>query len=192
MAKVVVVNHLTLDGVMQAPGRPDEDPRGGFQQGGWASRRSDPEMDRLLGERMAGDWALLLGRRTYEDFAGFWPRQTNNPFTPVLNERTKYVVSTTLQEPLPWENSTLVRDVAEMLAAYEGPDLTVLGSGDLVQTLMRHDLIDEYLLMMHPLVIGSGRRLFPDGGVPAGLRLAGATTTGTGVIVANYAREDAR
>jgi dihydrofolate reductase len=192
MAKVVVVNHLTLDGVMQGPGRPDEDARGGFTEGGWAYRRSDPELDRMMGGRMAGDWALLLGRRTYVDFAGFWPRQTDNPFTPVLNKRQKYVVSTTLQEPLPWANSTPVRDVAEFLAAYTGPDLTVLGSGELIQTLMRYDLIDEYLLMIHPLVFGSGRRLFPDGGVPAGLSLAGATTTATGVIVASYAKEDSR
>lgn len=192
MTKIVVVNHLTLDGVMQAPGRPDEDPRGGFSEGGWAYRRSDPELETLMGGRMAGDWALLLGRRTYEDFAGFWPRQTDNPFTPVLNERRKYVASRTLQEPLPWENSTPVRDVVEFLAGYSGPDLTVLGSGDLIQTLMAHDLVDEYMLMIHPIVFGSGRRLFPDGGVPADLSLAGATATATGVIVASYAKEDSR
>jgi dihydrofolate reductase len=192
MTKIVVVNHLTLDGVMQGPGRPDEDPRGGFTHGGWAYRRSDPELDRLLGARMAGDWALLLGRRTYVDFAGFWPRQTGNPFTPVLNARQKYVVSSTLEDPLPWENSTVVRDVAEFVAGYSGPDLTVLGSGELIQTLMRHDLVDEYLLMIHPLVFGTGRRLFPDGGVPAGLRLKGASSTANGVIVATYEKEGSR
>jgi len=192
MTKIVVVNHLTLDGVMQGPGRPDEDPRGGFTQGGWAYRRSDPELDRLMGSRMAGDWALLLGRRTYVDFAGFWPRQTDNPFTPVLDERRKYVVSRTLEEPLPWANSTVVRGVAEFVTGYSGPDLTVLGSGELIQTLMRHDLVDEYLLMIHPLVFGAGRRLFPVGGVPADLRLTGARSTGNGVIVANYEREGTR
>ena len=189
MARVVVVNHVTLDGVMQGPGRPDEDRRGGFAQGGWAYRRADPELDRMMGERTAGEWALLLGRRTYEDFAGFWPRQTDSPFTAVLNERRKYVASRTLNEPLPWQNSTPVPDVQAFLAAYAGPDLTVLGSGELIQALMRHDLIGEYLLMIHPLVFGTGRRLFPDGVVPADLRLTGARSTANGVIVATYERE---
>ena len=108
MGTVVAVVHLTLDGVMQAPGRPDEDVRGGFEHGGWAAPYRDEVMNRVMGQGMASDGALLLGRRTYEDFAGFWPHQTDNPFTPVLDARTNYVVSTTLRDPLPWANSTLL------------------------------------------------------------------------------------
>jgi dihydrofolate reductase len=109
MSKVTVVNNLTLDGVMQAPGRPDEDPRGGFEHGGWAVPYNDSVMGKVMGERMAASTgALLLGRRTYEDFAGFWPNQTDNPFTEVLDNTQKYVASRTLREPLPWQNSTLL------------------------------------------------------------------------------------
>ena len=175
MARVVVTEHLTLDGVMQAPGRADEDDRGGFEHGGWGLPYGDQVMGEVLGAGMARDGAILLGRRTYEDFAGFWPRQKDNPFTPLLNRRRKYVASTTLTEPLPWSNSTLL----------DG-DLSVLGSGELVQSLMRRDLIDEYLLMIHPLVLGSGRRLFTDSGAFAALRLVDSRTTTTGVVIATY------
>jgi dihydrofolate reductase len=196
MAKVVVFTSLTLDGVMQAPGRPDEDTRGGFTHGGWALPYNDQVMASVLAENMAGAGPLLLGRRTYEDFHGFWPHQTDNPFTEVLNATRKYVASTTLAEPLPWANSTLLEgDAADAVARLKeqpGKDLTVLGSGQLVQSLRRRDLVDEYVLLIHPLVLGTGRRLFPDGGVPATLRLAGSTTTTTGVIIATYqVRRDA-
>jgi dihydrofolate reductase len=190
MSRVRVINHLTLDGVMQAPGRPDEDRRGGFEHGGWARPYGDEVMGRVMGEGMARRGALLLGRRTYEDFAAFWPKQRDNPFTPVLNERRKYVASRTLQEPLPWVNSTLLEgdaaDAVARLKQEQDHDLAVLGSGELVQTLMRRNLVDEYLLTIHPLVLGSGRRLFTDGGAYASLRLVDANTPTPGVVIATY------
>ena len=196
MSQVVVTNHLTLDGVMQAPGRPDEDRRGGFEYGGWAAPYGDEVMGRVMGERMAAGGALVLGRRTYEDFAAFWPNQTDNPFTPVLNETQKYVASRTLKGPLPWSNSTLLEgdaaDAVARLKEQSGKDLGVLGSGDLIQSLMRRDLIDSYVLTIHPLVLGTGRRLFGDAGAFAALRLVDTTTTTTGVIIATYERGERR
>jgi dihydrofolate reductase len=190
MSRLVVVNNLTLDGVMQAPGRADEDTRDGFAHGGWGAPYGDEVMGRVMGERMAGPGALVLGRRTYEDFASYWPKQTDNPFTPVLNERVKYVASTTLREPLPWSNSKLLQgDAARAIAKLKeqrDEDLAVLGSGELVRSLMRHDLVDEYLLNIHPLVLGAGRRLFPDDGTTAKLRLVDSTPTTTGVLIATY------
>jgi dihydrofolate reductase len=196
MRKVVVFTSLTLDGVMQAPGRPDEDTRGGFEHGGWALPYNDEVMGKVLADNMAGAGPLVLGRRTYEDFYGFWPKQTGNPFTEVLDSTRKYVASTTLAEPLPWRNSTLLEgDAADAVAGLKqqpGKDLTVLGSGELVQSLRRRDLVDEYVLLIHPLVLGTGRRLFPDGGGLATLRLTGSTATTTGVLIATYlARGDA-
>ena len=147
-------------------------------------------MARVMGERMAQPGALLLGRRTYQDFASVWPDRTDNPFTEVLDHRQKYVASRTLTEPLPWQNSTLLGgDAAEAVAALKqqpGPDLGILGSGELIQSLRRHSLIDEYVLLVFPLVLGSGRRLFPDGSPPAGLRLTRSDTTTTGVVIAAY------
>jgi dihydrofolate reductase len=190
LSKLVVNNNLTLDGVMQAPGRPDEDPRGGFEHGGWALPYNDEVMGRVMGERMAQSGALLLGRRTYEDFAGFWPNQKDNPFTEVLDKARKYVASTTLEEPLPWSNSTLLEgDTAEAVAKLKqepGKDIVVLGSGELVQSLRRHKLVDEYVLLIHPLVLGSGRRLFPEGSSSAALRLVDSVATTTGVVIATY------
>jgi dihydrofolate reductase len=191
MSKVVVNNNVTLDGVMQAPGRPDEDLRGGFEHGGWAQPYFDSVMASVAAERIAKGGALLLGRRTYEDFAAFWPNQTDdNPFTTVLNDFQKYVASTTLEEPLTWSNSTLLKgDAAEAVARLKeqpGKDLVVLGSGDLVQSLMRRNLVDEYVLLIHPLVLGSGRRLFTDGGSFVPLRLVDTTITTTGVVIATY------
>jgi dihydrofolate reductase len=190
MGKVVVNTSLTLDGVMQAPGRPDEDRRGGFEHGSWALPYFDPVMGGAAAEGMAKAPALLFGRRTYEDFFAVWPKRTGNPFTEVLNNLPKYVASTTLGEPLPWGNSTLLKgDAAAAVAALKGQadkDFVVLGSGALVQSLMRHNLIDEYVLSIHPLVLGSGRRLFPDGSPFAALRLVNTKTTTTGVVIATY------
>jgi dihydrofolate reductase len=190
MRTLTVFNSLTLDGVMQAPGRPDEDTRGGFAHGGWAAPYMDEVMGRVAAEGMAGPGALLLGRRTYQDFHSFWPHQTDNPFTEVLDNTRKYVASTTLAEPLPWRNSTLLEgDAAEAVARLKeqpGEDLTVLGSGELVESLRRRDLVDRYVLLLHPLVLGSGRRLFPDGGPAATLRLVDSVPTTTGVIIATY------
>jgi dihydrofolate reductase len=189
MSKVTVVNSLTLDGVMQAPGRADEDQRGGFEHGGWAVSYHDSVMEKVMGEGMAaGTGGLLLGRRTYADFAGFWPNRTDNPYTEVLNNTQKYVASRTLTEPLPWRNSTLLKgdaaDAVARLKQEQEQDLTVLGSGDLLRSLMRHNLVDEYVLLIHPLVLGSGRRLFSE---PVGaLRLVDSVTTTTGVVIATY------
>jgi dihydrofolate reductase len=198
MRRITVIENLTLDGVMQAPGAPDEDVRGGFAHGGWAV----PFNDEVMGAEMAkgmGTTELLFGRRTYENFASYWPNQPQpNPFTDVLNRTRKYVASTTLTEPLPWMNSTVLAGDAAVtvaeLRARPGPDIGVLGSGQLVRALMRHDLVDGYTLLIHPLVLGSGRRLLPDGGPAAELRLTGCVTTTTGVVIATYepARAEAR
>jgi dihydrofolate reductase len=191
MRRISVVEHLTLDGVMQAPGRPDEDRRGGFGHGGWSAPYMDEVLGRTMGERIAGGGALLLGRRTYEDFAAFWPTQgEDNPYTAALTRFQKLVASRTLREPLPWANSTLLEgDVPTAVAALKrqpGPDLAVLGSGELVRTLMRHDLVDEYVLLIHPLVLGGGRRLFGDGTPTTPLELVDSVTTTTGVVMATY------
>ena len=180
MSRAKVFLSVTLDAVMQAPGRPDEDTRGGFAHGGWAAPYNDPVMASVAAEDIADTGALLLGRRTYEDFYSFWPHQTDNPFTEVLNNTLKYVASTTLTEPLPWSNSRLLEgDAAAAVAKLKeqpGKDLTVLGSGELVRSLIRHDLVDRYILLIHPLVLGSGHRLFPDGAF-ARLRLVDAKPT---------------
>jgi dihydrofolate reductase len=190
MSKIVVFNSLTRDGVMQAPGRPDEDRRGGFEHGGWAQPYMDAVMGEVAAQGMAEGGPILFGRRTYEDFFSYWPHQTDNPFTEVLDNSQKYVASRTLHEPLPWQNSTLLKgDVAEAVVRLReepGKDIVVLGSGDLLQSLIRHGLVDEYMLLVHPLVLGSGRRLFPDGGSFARLRLVDSVTTTTGVIIATY------
>jgi dihydrofolate reductase len=189
MGRVVVINHLTLDGVMQAPGRPDEDTRGGFTHGGWSVPNVDNVMmDVVLGTRTPASGGLLLGRRSYEDMLGYWNTQ-DSPFKDMLNNAPKYVASRTLREPLPWPNSTLLQgDVAAAVALKRRSeaDLTVMGSGELIQTLMRHNLIDEYLLLIHPLVLGTGRRLFTDGGPSASLRLVDGKTSTTGVLIATY------
>lgn len=192
--RIVVINHMTLDGVAQAPAEPDEDRRGGFQHGGWSIPGGDAVMADILAARMARartEDGLLLGRFTYEDLYAVWPKRTNNPFTERLNKTRKYVASRTLKEPLPWSNSVLLQgDAVEALARLKkeepGRDLCVLGSLKLVQSLMGVGLVDEYLLMIHPLVLGTGFRLFPDGGALAKLQLVEAITTTKGVIVATY------
>jgi dihydrofolate reductase len=191
MSKVVAIEHLTLDGVMQRPARPDEDRRDGFEYGGWAAARNDPAMQKVTGARMGSSWSLLVGRTTYEDFASFWPNQPKpNPFTEALNNVEKFVASTTLTEPLPWQNSTLLKgDAADAVAKLKkdhDKTLVIFGSGVLVQSLMRRDLIDEYVLQIHPLVLGKGRRLFPDGSPLTNFSLVDSVSTGTGVIIATY------
>jgi dihydrofolate reductase len=195
MSRVVVYNHLTLDGVMQAPGNPDEDRRGGFEHGGWETPYGDEVMGNDAAEGIAKAGALLLGRLTYEKFAAVWPKQPeDNPFTAVMNNFKKHVASTTLKEPLSWSNATLLQgdaaDAVAKLREQPGGDLVVLGSGQLVQSLMRLNLVDEYVLPIHPLVLGSGRRLFSDGGAFAALRLVDTKTTTTGVVIATYHPSD--
>jgi dihydrofolate reductase len=193
VGKVIAIEHLTLDGVMQAPARPDEDVRGGFDRGGWATARIDPTMMQVLGACMGEGWSLLVGRITYEDFASVWPQRPRpNPFADALDAVTKFVAATTLAEPLPWQNSRLLdRDGADAVATlkkeHDG-NLVIFGSGVLVQSLMRRDLVDEFLLQIHPIVLGKGRRLFPDGGPPASFRLGETVATKTGVILATYRR----
>ncbi len=199
MSDVVVINHLTLDGVMQAPGRADEDTRGGFTHGGWAEPfASDPVTAAEMGQRMANTGALLFGRRTYEDFYSVWPNRGDNPYTAALNAARKYVASTTLTEPLPWVNSTLLEGdaadaVAKLKAQFEkesGKDLIIMGSGVLIQSLMRRQLIDRFVLTIHPLVFGSGRRLFSDHDTAAftELRLVDSKPTSKGSVIVVYER----
>jgi dihydrofolate reductase len=191
MAKIVVINHLTLDGVMQSPGRPEEDTRGGFTFGGWGSRNSDEEMLAAVYGRVneSGGLRLLLGRWTYEDMLGYWNTQ-DSPFKDGLNNAPKYVASRTLREPLQWPNSTLLNgeagDEVEKLKRKASGDLFVMGSGALIETLMKRGLIDEYLLVIHPLVLGTGRRMFAEGVPPRDLRLTDCKTTGRGVVIATY------
>ena len=189
MSRVVVINHVTLDGVMQAPGRPDEDRRGGFELGGWSIPNNDDVIGAALGERMADSGGLLLGRRTYEDLLSYWNTQ-ESPFKDALNMARKYVASRTLGEPLPWPNTALLEgDVADAVAELKNEprkDLQIMGSGALIQSLMPRGLIDEYLLMIHPLVLGSGRRLFADGTPATNLRLVDTKTATTGVVIATY------
>jgi dihydrofolate reductase len=189
MSRVVVINHVTLDGVMQGPGRPDEDRRGCFEHGGWAIPGSDDVVGAALGERMADSRGLLFGRRTYEDLLSYWNTQ-ESPFKDALNMAPKYVASRTLCEPLPWPNTTVLdSDVADTVAELKkepGKDLQIMGSGELVRSLMPRGLIDEYLLMIHPLVLGSGRRLFTDGSPATSLRLVDSKTATSGVVIAAY------
>jgi dihydrofolate reductase len=189
--RLTATTFLTLDGVMQAPGGPEEDPSDGFEHGGWSFPYPDEDFGRLVTGWFAKADAFLLGRRTYEIFAAFWPRVTAeaDPVASRLNDLPKYVASRTL-ETVSWQGAQLLRgSVAEevtRLKGQPGRELQVHGSGDLLQTLMAHDLVDEYRLFVYPVVLGSGRRLFREGAAPRSLKLVDATTTSTGVVVATY------
>lgn len=191
MAKIVVTESITLDGVTQGLGRPDEDPRDGFDLGGWGRDYQDAVMMEVMGKGMAEVGALLFGRRTYEDFFRVWAGRTDgNPFTDILDNTPKYVASTTLVEPLVWQNSALLgadlpAAVAGLKAAVDGT-IVVLGSGALARSLADHGLVDEYVLSVHPLVLGRGRRLFPAEGPGARLRLVASVPTTTGVVISTY------
>jgi dihydrofolate reductase len=191
MRRIVVNNNVTLDGVMQSPARPDEDRRGGFEHGGWATPYFDSVMAEEAGKGMAGGGAMLFGRRTYEDFAKIWPNMPDDdPFAGFLNNVEKFVASRTLTEPLSWANSTLLSGDAQAsvrrLKESDGPDLVILGSGELIRSLMPSDLIDEFRLLIHPLVLGSGVRLFEGEDTFQKFELTDTTTTTTGVIIATY------
>jgi dihydrofolate reductase len=191
MTRITAVESVTLDGVMQAPGAPDEDRRGGFAHGGWAQPYQDEVQAQVMGRGMARDGGLLFGRRTYESFLQAWAGRDDNPFSPVLDARRKYVPSTTLREPLPWQNSTLLAGdapaaVAELKANAPEDELVVLGSGQLVRALLRARLVDQLQLLVHPLVLGSGTRLFDADGPHLPLALADSVTTTTGVVIATY------
>lgn len=192
MRKLIVNEFLSLDGVMQAPGSPDEDREGGFAHGGWQIPYFDEVFGKVAAEGIAEAGAYLFGRKTYQTMAAFWPSQPDDDmFAATLNGLPKYVASTTLSEPLEWDNSTLLQsDVAKAVAELKeqnGKDIVVLGSGQLVQTLIENDLVDEFGLMIHPVVLGSGKRLFPDGNPKRPLRLIRSTTSTTGVVIASYA-----
>lgn len=192
MRKLTVLNNLSLDGVIQAPGRPGEDTRGGFDRGGWAEAYNDAIKGAEMGKGMAAGPALVFGRRTFEDFYDVWHGAGENPFTEVLDNTAKYVASKTLSAPLSWANSLLLEgDAPQALQALKqtpGPDLLVMGSNVLVESLRRRaGLVDLYTLMIHPLVLGQGWRQFPDGSAPEKLELQGTPiVTSTGVIIATY------
>ena len=204
MRRLVVNAFVTLDGVMQAPGGPEEDPTGGFTEGGWSVGYWDDVMDNKMGELLKTPFDLLLGRKTYEIFAAHWPYASteeerdarggtpsgvDDPAASALNSARKYVASRTLDE-VTWNNSTLLKgDVAEAvgaLKAEDGPEIQVHGSANLIQTLLVHDLVDQVNMWIFPVVVGEGKRLFDGGTVPSGMRLVDVTTSGTGVLIATY------
>ncbi len=189
MRKLIVSTFLTLDGVMQAPGGPGEDDDGGFAHGGWSVNYWDERMGQVMGEAMSAPFDLVLGRKTYDIFAAYWPHATEEQGAKPLNDATKYVASRS-HPMLPWGASVLIEgDAAEGIAALkegDGPELQVHGSGNLIQTLLRHGLVDEYRLWVFPVVIGSGKRLFSDGTIPAALKLVDSTVSTTGVVIGTY------
>ena len=193
LRKLVVLSFVSLDGVMQAPGGPEEDPSSGFKLGGWSVGYWDDFLGNVMGEQMGMPFDLLLGRKTYDIFAAHWPRIGNeDPTASKLNRAKKYVVSTTLRKP-EWANSTLIKGnvVQEIrkLKEQDGPELQVHGSGNLIQTLLKNDLADEFRLKIFPVTLGRGKRLFAEGSIPAGFRLVDNKTSPKGVIVATYARD---
>jgi dihydrofolate reductase len=189
MRKLVVNTFLTLDGVMQAPGGPEEDPSSGFAYGGWSVNYWDEMMGELMGTVMGKPFDLVLGRKTYEIFAAYWPHATEEQGAKPLNDAKKYVASRTLQS-LEWANSVLIEgDVAEGISALkneDGAELQVHGSANLIQTLLSHRLIDQFNLWTFPVVVGPGKRLFEEGTVPSGLRLVESTVSTTGVLIGTY------
>lgn len=189
MRKLIVTTFLTLDGVMQAPGGPGEDDSGGFAFGGWSVNYWDDMMGQVMDEATSRSFAMVLGRTTYDIMAAYWPHAPEEAGAKTFNDATKYVASRS-RPMLEWSNSVLIEgDAAEGVAALkrqDGPELQVHGSGNLIQTLMRHNLVDEYRLWVFPLVIGSGKRLFAGGTVPAALKLADSKVSTTGVVISTY------
>jgi dihydrofolate reductase len=197
MRKVVVDQWITLDGVLQGPSSPDEDPAGGFQHGGWHVPYFDELAMKWTLRNVTSAGGYLLGRRTYEIFAAYWPKagEEEQALAEPLNTRPKYVASRTLSEPLEWQNATVLKgDAAEAVAALkqeEGDDLHLIGSAELAQALLERGLVDEYRLMIDPVVVGGGKRLFGDDGARRSLRLVDSKVTTTGAILATYAPGEA-
>ncbi|MEV0374378.1 dihydrofolate reductase family protein [Streptomyces sp. NPDC050636] len=193
MSKLVVSAFVSLDGVMQAPGGPNEDHEGGFEHGGWSVPYFGEDMGPIMVEQFAGMESLLLGRKTYEIFAAHWPHITdeNDPVATKLNDMPKYVASRTLDK-VEWNNSHLLQgDIAEAVAELKqrsGGEINVQGSSNLIETLQQHDLVDEYRLLIEPVVLGNGKRLFSEGAAPAAFKLTGALPTSTGVVYCTYQR----
>jgi dihydrofolate reductase len=192
MRKVTVLEHLSVDGVIQAPGGPDEDTSGGFAYGGWIAPYSDPVLGTALGKQMKMPFDLLLGRKTFEIWASYWPQ--HGDAWPGVNTATKYVASNTMTSH-EWQPSVFLNgDVADKVATIkqqQGPDLHVWGSGNLNQTLIRHGLVDAFWLMIYPITLGVGKRLFADGTIPLAFKVTESTVTPKGVIVVNYQRAGA-
>jgi len=190
MRKLVVQTFLTLDGVMQAPGGPGEDDDGGFAYGGWSVNYWDDQMGQVMDEATGRPFAMVLGRRTYDIMAAYWPTAPEEEGAKVFNDATKYVASRSRPNLEAWRNSVLIEgDAADGLAALkaeDGPELQVHGSANLIQTLLRHNLVDEFRLWVFPVVLGSGKRLFADGAVPTGLRLVDSKVSSTGVIMGTW------
>lgn len=190
MRKLIVQTFLTLDGVMQAPGGPGEDDDGGFAYGGWSVNYWDDQMGQVMGEATGRPFAMVLGRRTYDIMAAYWPTAPEEEGAKVFNDATKYVASRSRPDLEAWRNSVLIDgDAADGLAALkaeDGPELQVHGSANLIQTLLRHELVDEFRLWVFPVVLGSGKRLFADGTLPKGLRLVDSKVSGTGVIMGTW------
>ena len=190
MRKLIVQTFLTLDGDMQAPGGPGEDDDGGFAYGGWSVNYWDDQMGQVMGEATSRPFAMVLGRRTYDIMAAYWPTAPEEEGAGVFNDATKYVASRRRPNLERWSNSVLIEgDAADGLAALkaeDGPELQVHGSANLIQTLLRHQLVDEFRLWVFPVVIGSGKRLFADGTVPSGLRLVDSKVSGTGVVMGTW------
>ena len=189
MRKLIVQSFVTLDGVMQAPGGPGEDDDGGFAYGGWSVNYWDDQMGEVMGQATSRPFAMVLGRRTYDIMAAYWPDAPEEAGAKVFNDATKYVASRG-RPTLEWSNSVLIEgDAADGLAALkreDGPELQVHGSANLIQTLLRHNLVDQYRLWVFPVVLGSGKRLFGDGAIPAGLRLVDHKTSSTGVVMGTW------
>ena len=189
MRKLTVTNNLSLDGVMQAPGGPEEDPSNGFTHGGWAMPFVDDAAGRVIGETIAGEFDMLLGRRTYEIFASYWPNQGDNPIAKAFNKATKYVVTRTLDH-LDWKTSQRISgdvvDEVRRLKTSDGPALHIWGSSELLQTLIAAELVDEYRIWVFPLVLGEGKRLFENGVPPGGLALVETRSTPKGVLINTY------
>jgi dihydrofolate reductase len=192
LRKIVVLSFVTLDGVMQAPGGPEEDKAGSFKWGGWSVGYWDDFLGKIMGEQMGRPFDLLLGRKTYDIFAAYWPKMgDDNPAAAGLNKAKKFVVSTTLKKP-EWANTTVLKNnvVSEIkkLKEQDGPEIQVHGSGNLIQTLLKHDLVDEFRLKIYPVTLGNGKRLFAEGTIPAGFQLVESNASPKGVIVASYTR----
>lgn len=187
MRKIIVLEFITLDGVMQAPGGSKEDTAEGFKYGGWTAPYFDDFSGKVMAEQMSGEYDLLLGRKTYDIFAGYWPQNTKT--WPQVNKITKYAVSKTLTNPT-WENTVVIKDTEELkkLKNQDGPDLQVYGSGNLVQTLLKNDLVDELWLKIFPITLGTGKHLFQDGTIPVAFKLTDSKISPSGVIIASYKR----
>lgn len=187
MRKIIVLEFMTLDGVIQAPGGPEEDTSGDFKFGGWTYSYFDDFAGQVMAEQMKQPFSLLLGRTTFEIFAGYWPHHADQ--WPGINESKKYVLSTTLTQT-DWQNSAILQDIEQIkkLKTEDGPNLQVYGSSKLVQTLMKYDLVDEYWLKIFPITLGEGKRLFEDGTIPAAFKLTETKISPSGVIFANYTR----